>query len=125
MTPSIVTGCDVVDITRVQAVIRRRPGVLNRLFTAHEQQDVLRDDVSVYSQVAAARFAARFAAKEATRKALRDRGLAWHNIEVRTQSDGAPELHVNGTRSPLALSLSLDGVVAFAVVVGFSDATLP
>jgi len=124
MTPALVTGCDVVDITRMAAVIRRRPGVLDRLFTEREQQDVLRDDVTVYSEVAAARFAARFAAKEAVRKALRQRGLAWQVIEVCTANDGAPVLHVNGNPSPLALSLSHDGGVAFAVVVGFSDDAL-
>lgn len=124
MTPALVTGCDVVDISRVAAVIRRRPDVLNRLFTDREQQDVLRDDVTVDSAVAAARFAARFAAKEAVRKALRQRGLAWQSIEVRTAKDGAPILHLNGSPSALALSLSHDGGVAFAVVVGFADATL-
>lgn len=123
MKPSFVTGCDVVDIHRVAAVIRRRPGVINRLFTKTEQRDVLRDGVSIFSDVAAARFAARFAAKEATRKALRSRGLSWQSIEVCTASDGAPNLHVNGSPSALALSLSHDGGVAFAVVVGLVDDT--
>jgi holo-[acyl-carrier protein] synthase len=117
-------GCDVVDVTRFGAAIIRRPGILQRLFTAHEHADVLRDHVDVYSPVAHRRYAARFAAKEAVRKALRQRGLAWQAIEIRTAADGAPLLYVNGEHSSLTVSLSHDGGVAFAVVAGFHDAPL-
>jgi len=123
MTPAFITGCDVVDVTRFADLIRRRPDVLARLFTQREHDDVLRDAVSVSTAVAARRFAARFAAKEAVRKALRQRGLAFHAIEVRTASDGAPFLFIHGQPSQLALSLSHDAGVAFAVVVGSADAT--
>jgi len=123
MTAAFTTGCDVVDVTRFAAAIARRPGILNRLFTTREQHDVLRDGVTLYSDVAARRFAARFAAKEATRKALRQRGLAWQAIEVHTAPDGAPSLHINGQPCPLAVSLTHDAGVAFAVVGGFWDAT--
>lgn len=122
MTASYVLGCDVVDVNRFGAALVRRPGLVNRLFTAREQADVTRDGVDVYSPVAHNRYAARFAAKEATRKALRDRGLAWQAIAIHTDSDGAPTLHVKGMPSTLQVSLSHDGGVAFAVVAGLLDA---
>lgn len=121
MTARLMLGCDVVDVNRFGAALTRRPGIINRLFTATEQADVLRDNVDVYSPVAHRRFAARFAAKEATRKALRNRGLAWQAIEIRTETDGAPVLYVNGDVSPLTVSLSHDGATAFAVVAGPQD----
>lgn len=123
MTPTFTTGCDVVDIHRFGAAILRRPALLDRLFTGAERADGFRDAVTITSPVAHQRFAARFAAKEAVRKALRQRGLAWHAIEVCSAADGAPFLRINGEPSPLAVSLSHDAGVAFAVVVGLRDAS--
>lgn len=121
MTAAFALGCDVVDVNRFGAALVRRPGLVTRLFTAREQEDVTRDGVDVYSPVAQKRYAARFAAKEATRKALSDRGLAWQAIAIHTGSDGAPTLHINGVASALQVSLSHDGAVAFAVVAGMPD----
>ncbi|MFU8840880.1 MAG: holo-ACP synthase [Nitriliruptoraceae bacterium] len=119
---TLVTGCDVVDIARLARAIERRPGLRQRVFTAHELADVHRDGVAPDSEVAQARLAARFAAKEATRKALRDLRLPFHAVEVRCADDGAPQLFLHGRPAALACSLSHDGGVAMAVVVGTSDA---
>jgi len=118
------TGCDLVDIARLSAAIDRRPALLARVFTSRELADTRRDGVAQGSEVERARLAARFAAKEATRKALGDLRLPFHAVEVRTAEDGAPRLYLHGEPAPLACSLSHDGGVAMAVVVGV-DLGLP
>jgi holo-[acyl-carrier protein] synthase len=116
--PRIRTGCDVVDIARLGAAIDRRPGLVERVFTAHEIAEAVRGEVAIDSEVGRARLAARFAAKEAARKALGNLRLPFHAVEVRSREDGAPELWLHGVRSELSCSLSHDAGVAMAVVVG-------
>lgn len=118
-------GCDLVDIGRLSAALDRRPALLARLFTARELADARRGGVAAGSEVERARLAARFAAKEATRKALGDLRLPFHAVEVRTDDDGAPLLHLHGTRTELACSLSHDGGLAMAVVVGLGVPPTP
>jgi holo-[acyl-carrier protein] synthase len=114
------TGCDLVDIARFSSAIDRRPALLSRVFTERELRDARRDGVAVGSEVERARLAARFAAKEATRKALGDLRLPFHAVEVRTAADGAPLLYLRGEPAELACSLSHDGGLAMAVVVGMA-----
>lgn len=114
------TGCDLVDIARLSAAIDRRPALLTRLFTDRELADARRGGVAVGSEVERARLAARFAAKEAARKALGDLRLPFHAVEVRTAEDGAPVLYLHGEPADLACSLSHDGGLAMAVVVGMA-----
>jgi holo-[acyl-carrier protein] synthase len=123
--PRLQTGCDLVDIDRLGAAIRRRPQLRERVFTTRELDDACRDGVDIDSPVALARLAARFAAKEAGRKALGDLRLPFHALEVHTAADGAPELWLHGARSSLQCSLSHDGGLAMAVVVGFATAAVP
>ena len=85
-------GTDLVDVDRFRAVLRRRPSVADRLFTAGER---------TYAGRAAdptARLAARFAAKEATLKALGYGlgGMRMADIEVVRTDDGRPELVLHG-----------------------------
>lgn len=85
-------GTDLVDIDRFRTVLRRRPSVADRLFTASER---------TYAERAtdpAARLAARFAAKEATLKALGYGlgGMRMADIEVARSADGRPELVLHG-----------------------------
>jgi holo-[acyl-carrier protein] synthase len=114
------TGCDLVDIARFSAALERRPALLARLFTDHELADARRGGVAGGSEVERARLAARFAAKEAARKALGDLRLPFHAVEVRTAADGAPLLYLRGEPAELACSLSHDGGLAMAVVVGMA-----
>jgi holo-[acyl-carrier protein] synthase len=120
-----VTGCDVVDVARLAGVAARRPGFLDRVFTAGELADCTRDGDAPDAPQVQARLAARFAAKEATRKALGDLRLPFHDVEVRRGPRGAPQLHVRGEPSSLACSLSHDAGVAMAVVVGLVAADEP
>jgi len=110
------------DIARLSAVIDRRPAVLARVFTERELRDARRGGVAAGSEVERARLAARFAAKEAVRKALGDLRLPFHAVEVRTAVDGAPLLYLHGEPAELACSLSHDGGLAMAVVVGAGTA---
>lgn len=77
----------------------------------------------------AERLAARFAAKEATIKVLRPRDWwpDWRSIEIRTDPGGWCEVYLTGPSAKLAeearvvsleVSLSHDGGVASAVVIG-------
>lgn len=117
----LVTGCDVVDIERLRGALERRPGLRARVFTPTELADAARGGVAAGSDVEVARLAARFAAKEAGRKALRDLRLPFHDLEVRTADDGAPELWLRGAPAPLSCSLAHDAGVAMAVVTGLLD----
>lgn len=114
----LVTGCDVVDVARLGAVADRRAGFVARVFTDREVADCTRDGVALDSPTGRARLAARFAAKEAARKAVGDLRLPFHAVEVRRATTGAPELFLHGRPTELACSLSHDGGVALAVVVG-------
>ena len=116
--PAIAAGCDVVDIARLSAVIDRRPALLDRVYTDRELADARRGGAAEGSPTQRARLAARFAAKEATRKALGDLRLGFQAVEVRSAGDGAPRLWVHGRPSTLTCSLSHDGGVAMALVVG-------
>jgi holo-[acyl-carrier protein] synthase len=111
-------GCDVVEVARLSAAIDRRAGLLTRVFTDREITDARRGGVEPGSPTERARLAARFAAKEATRKAIGNLRLPFHDVEVRSEASGAPVLWVGGVRSTLVCSLSHDGGVALAVVVG-------
>lgn len=117
------TGLDVVDIRRIgESLDHFGPRFMKRLFS---------DDEIAYALdgegLAAERLAARFAAKEAAIKAfgLSEAGVAWRDIEVRRQPDGACSLALYGKAASevqrlgvcdIALSLSHDGGYAAAVV---------
>jgi holo-[acyl-carrier protein] synthase len=113
-------GVDVVSIDRLGRALQRTPALLDRVFTATEVRDAVRDGVAVTSPTAVARLAARFAAKEAARKAIGE-PLGWHDVEVRTDSDGAPSLWLRGDAAPASLSLAHDAGVAVAFVVATKD----
>lgn len=114
---NLAVGCDVVAVDRVAEAVQRQ-GFAERVFTDGELADARRGEVAAGSAVAHRRLAARFAAKEAARKALGDLSLPLTATEIRTAPDGAPELWVDGRRSPLAVSLSHDAGIAMAVVAG-------
>lgn len=114
-------GVDVVPVERFAASLRRTPGLTARLFTAAEQVTASGNPRTPES------LAARFAAKEAVAKALGvPAALEWHDCEVVSDSDGRPDLRIQGTVAAAAaergvstwhLSLSHDGGIASAMVV--------
>ncbi len=108
-------GIDVCDVERFAESVRRRPRMIDRLFTPAEAER------PVASQ------AARFAAKEALAKALgAPAGLSWHDAEIVTDERGRPEFKITGTVAARAaelgvgtihVSLSHDAGIASAVVI--------
>lgn len=118
-------GFDLVDIERVEAMLRRKEQrALDRLFTKHEQEYALA------RARPAMHLAARLAAKEASFKALTGSDeaklIGWKEAEVRRGSEGPPELHFTGRAaarsaelgvSKVWLTLSHTDGIAGAVVV--------
>jgi holo-[acyl-carrier protein] synthase len=98
-------GVDVVDIARFELVLRRRPNLAHRLFSADE-----RAYASTLARPAAT-LAGRFGAKEATMKAL-GVGLGaidWIDVSVHRRDGGAPELVVQGRAAALAAERGVGG----------------
>lgn len=106
MTGAVVgLGVDLVDIVRFQAVLRRRPSLAERLFSAEE--------LAYAASLAdpAPTLAARFAAKEAVMKAL-GVGIGavdWTDVAVRRREGGSPELLVRGRAAKLAAERGVSG----------------
>lgn len=108
-------GTDLCVVERFEAMLERRPGLLERLLTPSERS------LSVQSQ------AARFAAKEALAKALGSPGgMKWVDCEVVKSADGVPSFVATGTVAAriaalgvgrIHLSISHDGGYATAMVV--------
>lgn len=98
----LTVGVDVIEIERVQAVLRRHPDrFLARVYTPGELKHC-RGRVS--------ELAARFAGKEAVMKALGTgvRGIGWREIEILPNRRGNPLvlLHGNAFKRGEALGLS-------------------
>lgn len=118
-------GIDSVEVSRFAEVLRRRPSLQARVFTAGEQAYAARLVDPVPS------LAVRFAAKEAVMKSL-GVGLgafAWGDVEVRSGPSGMPGLVVTGRAAGLAaaqgvaawrVSLTHTASVASAVVVAMA-----
>jgi holo-[acyl-carrier protein] synthase len=111
----IGVGIDVCDVARFAEAIKRRPGLVRRLFTPTEAER------PIASQ------AVRFAAKEALAKALgAPSGMSWLDAELVTDDHGRPAFKIVGTVAERAaalgigtihVSLSHDAGIASAVVV--------
>lgn len=103
-------GVDVVEIDRVERLLRERPSFRARVFTDEERTycDGKTSPAGYY--------AARWAAREAARKALGGiRGLRWHDISVQRARSGAPHLVMVGPARSRA-----DQVGVTDVLVSFS-----
>jgi holo-[acyl-carrier protein] synthase len=117
-------GIDLVDVDRLAAAMRRRPGLAARVFTDRERA------TSATGARASQRLAARFAAKEATMKAL-GVGLgafALRDVEVVVSDAGAPSLVLTGgardtaaRRGATALHVSITHTAASASAVVIAE----
>jgi len=100
-------GVDLIEIGRLERALERRPGLLERVFTAGEIE------ASETRQRPARHLAARFAAKEAALKCLGIGGLRLHEVEVLGGGREPPRLRLHGAaaeaarRSGVNLSVSL------------------
>jgi len=119
-------GVDIVEISRLERAIGEyRDRFVNRVFTERE--------IEYCERVArkAERYATRFAGKEAARKALGAAtpiaALSWHDVEIISSTEGAPQLQFHGraaelveklkiVRAHISLSHEQDQAVAFVVL---------
>jgi holo-[acyl-carrier protein] synthase len=120
-------GVDIVEISRLErALAQHGDRFRDRVFTPRE---IAFCEVMARS---AERYATRFAAKEAARKALGAAtpvaALAWHDVEIISSTEGAPQLEFHGraaellaqleiTRAHVSLSHERQHAVAFVVLV--------
>jgi holo-[acyl-carrier protein] synthase len=120
----IGVGIDAVDVERFRAILGRRRGFAERVFTAAERAEAAARHDPVPG------LAARFAAKEAVMKSL-SVGLGafdFADVEVIRGDGGAPALSVSGRAATLAearavggwhISLTHTASVAMAVAVAY------
>ncbi len=115
-------GCDLADIDDVaHSISHFGDRYLDRVYTRTERQQ---------TGDAPTRLAARFAAKEAVLKLLRTTaGVAYRDIEVVNDADGAPQLHLSGRAEqiaqeqqigPVAISLSHERGFALATALALA-----
>ena len=115
-------GMDVVEVQRARHILDRHgERALARFLTEGERDYVLRQPDP------APHFAVRVAAKEAGYKALQAlpgmRAVGWHDLEVKRQEDGRPQLALHGLAATvppdceMLLSLTHTHGIAGAVVV--------
>ena len=114
-------GIDIIEITRIkEAIARWGEAFLRRVYTEPE--------LKLYQKQPAS-LAARFAAKEAVIKALgiTDKGIVWREIEILSDANGKPLVHLHGKvqnqaeslgLANLAISLSHSKEYAIAIATG-------
>ncbi len=121
-------GVDIIEISRIEKSLGQYGGRFrDRVFTPGE---------IAYCELyhrKGERYAARFAAKEAARKAIGAatpvRALSWHDVEIISSTEGAPQLEFHGrasvlidqlkvTRFHVSLSHADDHAIAFVVLEG-------
>jgi holo-[acyl-carrier protein] synthase len=119
-------GVDIVDISRLERAIGEYgERFINRVFTRREI------DYCELLFRKGERYATRFAAKEAARKAIGSatpvRALSWHDVEIISSTEGAPQLQFHGraaelikelgvTRAHVSLSHGIDQAIAFVIL---------
>lgn len=117
-------GIDVIEVRRIERLLRRLPSAYRRLFS--DQERLYADSFSDPYP----RYAARFAAKEAVGKALGIGiiGFVWREIEV--LSGGKPEILLHGHVAERArlmgvsrvdVSLSHTGGSAYAIAAALKE----
>jgi holo-[acyl-carrier protein] synthase len=108
----VSTGIDIAEVYRIKETIARTPRFAERVFT-----DAEKAYCESKGAAAAQSYAGRFAAKEAFLKALGTgwRGkVAWREIEVVLDENGAPSLNISGAAKEL---LDLTGATAMHVSI--------
>jgi holo-[acyl-carrier protein] synthase len=112
---AVTIGIDVVQISRFEQALRRRPRLAQRCFSPAEQA------YCSGQRRPGRHFAARFAAKEAVAKALQA-PVRWREIEV-VREGGPPSIILSGKTLAraagriISITMSHDGDVAVAAAI--------
>ena len=104
----ISIGIDIVEVYRIRETMERTPRFAARVFTPAERAYCESRGVAANQS-----YAARFAAKEAFLKALKTgwRGkIAWQDIEVLLEDEGAPSLGITGEAGNILKELGADRI---------------
>ena len=104
-------GIDIIEIARIKkAIARWGESFLHRVYTEPELKLYYKKPSSL---------AARFAGKEAVIKALgaQAKGISWKEIEILSDPDGKPSVHLYGKAHEQADALGLGG---FAISLSHS-----
>lgn len=104
MTTKFAVGIDIIEIDRVEDIIRRHGDrFLERVYTPDE---------IAHCRGRVSELAARFAAKEAVMKALGTgvRGVGWRDIEVLPNRRGKPLVFLYGRGAERAVRIELRGL---------------
>ena len=110
-------GVDIIEISRMERALERRPRMTRRLFV-----DLEISYCNSKHAPRASHFAGRFAAKEAIAKAL-GRPFSWHEVVIDREPTGKPHVRLFGRAKEaaaggsvaLTISHSRDYAVAYAV----------
>ena len=123
--PHVGLGVDVVDIARMERIMKRSPAFIERVFSETERAYCTKN------ALASAHFAARFAAKEAVVKALGtgfSDGIVVRDVEIVHTAHGRPVVALHGRAKeiaderhiceiPVSLSFTHSHAVACAVCI--------
>jgi holo-[acyl-carrier protein] synthase len=108
-------GIDLLEISRLERALERRPALAERLFTQRER------DYAAARARPGQHLAARFCAKEAVAKALALEAWSWQDIEVVSpEAGGPPRVALRGVlegRGEVELSLTHTRETAGAVAL--------
>lgn len=109
-------GIDIVEIERIDGVMKRQPAFANKILT--EKEKVLFDSMQGRRKIEF--LAGRFAAKEAFVKAVGtgiSKQFSWHDITIEKEKSGRPIMSVEGVGDTLHLSISHSFSYAVAQVI--------
>ncbi len=104
-------GVDITDIKRIRESLDEfGERFRNRVFT---EAEIAYCERFTHQTAKVERYAARFAAKEAARKALGAatplKSLSWHDVEIISSTEGAPQLRFHGQAAELMKELNISG----------------
>lgn len=110
----IGTGVDILEIERIEKIIKEKPRFLERFFTNEEQNFFTLRLMSVET------IAAGFASKEAVVKAMGTgfRGFEMKDVEILRDSLGKPVVNLYGKAKEIASGLGID---QFQISISHSD----
>ena len=119
-------GVDIIEVARIEKAISRHGArFINKIFWP--QEVAYCEQGGRNFQRYATRFAAREAARKAIGAAIPVTALDWHDVEITSSTEGAPQLEFHGraagltrqlgvTRAHVSLSHTAESAIAFVVL---------
>ncbi|MDD9138976.1 holo-ACP synthase [Fructobacillus sp. CRL 2054] len=108
-------GNDMESISRIEAVLQRRPNFLSTILTPSEIEAANKRSGKHYLEFVAGRFSA----KEAYSKALGTgigKSVSWQDVSILNAPSGRPIIHVKGQRHALSVAITHSGDYVSTIV---------